>query len=112
MAIEIRNTVEHLLSKNPAMAKDVNHLTRNDLLSKGVSGSKTVSGNAAQSVAAGTYWAVMFIKPTTPTALTMSISTCVTGIEYPAGTWLYGDIRTITGDSNGAYILYYGDASL
>jgi len=116
MAIEIRNTVEHLLNKNnvnsDAMSTDINLLRRNDLISKGVSGSKTVAGTAAQSVAAGTYWAVMFIKATTPTALTMTLSTCVTGIEYPAGTWLYGDIRTITGDSNGAYILYYGDAAL
>ena len=52
MAIEIRNTTEHLLSENPNMAKDINLLRRNDLLSKGVGGSKTISGAAAQTAAA------------------------------------------------------------
>ena len=42
----------------------------------------------------------------------MTNSQCVTGLTYPARTWLYGDIRTITGNSSGAYILYYGDAAL
>jgi len=112
MAIEIRNTTEHLLSENPNMAKDINLLRRNDLLSKGVGGSKTISGAAAQSVAAGTYWAVMMIKETALTTFTMTNSQCVTGLTYPAGTWIYGDIRTITGNSSGAYILYYGDAAL
>ena len=116
MDIDIRNPIEYLLNeileRTTLTSTETNLLRRNDLISKGVSGSLTISGDAAQSIVSGTHWAVMFIKATTPTVLTMTNSVCVTGIEYPAGSWLYGDIRTITGDANGAYILYYGDAAL
>ena len=116
MVIEIRNTVEQLLKdlndKLVSQQADINALRRNDLLSKGVSGMVTISGNAAQTAAAGTYWAIYFIKDTTPTTLTITLGTTVTGIVYKAGTWIYGDVRAITGDTNGAYILYSGDAAL
>ena len=116
---DIRNTTEYLLNEIAqqhvqldAISLELNLLRRNDLLSKGVGGFKTVSGTAAQTAAAGTYWAVYFIKDTTPTTLTVTLGTTVTGIVYKAGTWVYGDIRAITGNTNGAYILYHGDAAL
>jgi len=88
-------------------------INNNELLFKGNSGSVTISGDAAQgSISAGTYCAVYFIKNTTPTALTMTESTCVTGQLYAAGTWLYGDILTITGDSGGMYVLYKGNPTV
>ena len=117
--IDLRNTTEYLLNEIAKQADtlallqtDINLLRRNDLLSKGVSGFKTVSGSAAQTAVAGTYWAIYFIKDTTPTTLTITLGTTVTGIVYKAGTWIYGDVRAITGDSGGAYILYHGDAAL
>jgi len=116
MAIEIRNTVEQLLKdlndKLAVQQTDLNLLRRNDLLSKGVNGMVTISGSAAQTANAGTYWAIYFIKDTTPTTLTITLGTTVTGIVYKARTWIYGDVRAITGDTNGAYILYAGDAAL
>jgi len=79
------------------------------LLGKGDPGSVTIAGNAAQAVSAGTYWAVNFISATTPTVLVLGNSTAVVDVEYPAGTWIYGDVRNITGDSSGLYILYKGN---
>lgn len=80
-------------------------------LSLGNNGCVMVSGNAAQSVSAGTYFAVQFLKACTPTTLTMGggTSTTVTGQEIPAGTILYGDITAITGDSGAFYVLYKGN---
>ena len=80
-------------------------------LSLGDNGCVMVSGNAAQSVSAGTYFAVQFLKACTPTTLTMGggTSTTVTGQEIPAGTILYGDITAITGDSGAFYVLYKGN---
>jgi len=114
--LDIRTTAEHLLEKMETSGEGT--LTQAttkramELLKFGNAGSVTISGSAAQTPDSKTYWGVMFIKATTPTALTIHRSTCVVGIEYPAGTWLYGDILTITGDANGAYILYKGDPTI
>ena len=78
-------------------------------LSLGDNGCVMINGNAAQSVSAGTYFAVQFLKACTPTALTIGSSTTVTGQEIPAGTILYGDITAITGDSGALYVLYKGN---
>ena len=78
-------------------------------LSLGDNGCVMISGNAAQSVSAGTYFAVQFLKACTPTALTIGSSTTVTSTEIPAGTILYGDITAITGDSGAFYVLYKGN---
>tara|TARA_R100000030_G_C3253124_1_gene123541 strand:+ start:2421 stop:2951 length:531 start_codon:yes stop_codon:yes gene_type:complete len=83
----------------------------NQRLNMGNSGSVTIAGNAAQSESSGTYFAVYFVKDTTPTTLTITNSTTVTGQLYPAGTWIYGDITAITGDSSGMYTLYKGAIS-
>jgi len=88
-----------------------NRMHLNQKLNMGGSGSVTIAGNAAQSVSTGTYFAVYFVKDTTPTTLTITNSTTVTGQLYPAGTWIYGDITAITGDSSGMYILYKGAVS-
>lgn len=88
-----------------------NRMHLNQKLNMGGSGSVTIAGNAAQSVSTGTYFAVYFVKDTTPTALTITNSTTVTGQLYPAGTWIYGDVTAITGDSSGMYILYKGAVS-
>ena len=80
-------------------------------LSLGDNGCVMVSGNAAQSVSAGTYFAVQFLKACTPTTLTMGggTSTTVTGQEILAGTIVYGDITAISGDSGAFYVLYKGN---
>ena len=78
-------------------------------LSLGDNGCVMISGNAAQSVSAGTYFAVQFLKACTPTALTIGSSTTVTGTEIPAGSIIYGDITAITGDSGAFYVLYKGN---
>jgi len=88
-----------------------NRMHLNQKLNMGGSGSVTIAGNAAQSVSTGTYFAVYFVKDTTPTTLTITNSTTVTGQLYPAGTWIYGDVTAITGDSSGMYILYKGAVS-
>jgi len=81
----------------------------NQLLMLGNSGSVTISGNGAQTPGAGVYCAVYFIGNTTPTTLTIGSSTTVADVLYPAGTWLYGDIEAITGDSSALYTLYKGN---
>tara|TARA_B100002019_G_scaffold268747_1_gene260966 strand:- start:4425 stop:4787 length:363 start_codon:yes stop_codon:yes gene_type:complete len=78
-------------------------------LSLGDNGCVMINGAGAQSVSAGTYFAVQFLKACTPTTLTISNSTTVTGQEIPAGTIIYGDITAITGDSGALYVLYKGD---
>ena len=72
----------------------------------GVHGVVMITGNAAQSVASGTYFAVQFVTACTPTALTISNSTTVTGVAHPAGTIIYGDITAITAGGGETYILY------
>ena len=74
-----------------------------------MSGRQNINGSAAQSESAGTYFAVQFLKACTPTTLTISSSTTVTGQEIPAGTIIYGDITAITGDSGALYVLYKGN---
>ena len=91
------------------MQVDVVSAGANDLLKFGNSGCKMVSGNAAQSESAGTYFAVQFLKACTPTNVVIGTSTEVTGVEIPAGTILYGDIQQITGDSGAFYVLYNGN---
>lgn len=81
----------------------------NSRLSLGNNGVVVISGTAPQSETTGTYFAVQFIKATTPSAFTATGSTLVTAQEYPAGTIIYGDILTITGDANGMYALYKGN---
>ena len=68
-----------------------------------------INGNAAQSVSSGTYFAVQFLKECTPTTLTITNSTTVTGQAIPAGTIMYGDITAITGDASTLYVLYKGN---
>jgi hypothetical protein len=98
--------VESLLT---TQSGSIDKMHTNAVLEMGNSGSVTISGAAAQSGSAGTYWAVYFISATTPTQLDIDASTTVTGVTYPAGTWLYGDIRAITGDASGLYTLYKGN---
>ncbi len=81
----------------------------NSRLNLGNNGVVVISGATPQSETTGTYFAVQFIKATTPTAFTATSSTLVTGQEYPAGTIIYGDILTITGDASGMYALYKGN---
>ena len=81
----------------------------NQLLMLGNSGSVTISGNGAQTPGAGVYCAVYFVGATTPSTLTIGSSTTVASVVYPAGTWLYGDIEAITGDSSALYTLYKGN---
>lgn len=83
----------------------------NNKLALGDNGCVMINGSAAQSVSAGTYFAVQFLKACTPTTLTIGSSTTVTGQEIPAGTILYGDITAITGDSGALYVLYKGNPS-
>ena len=91
------------------MQVDIVSSGANDLLKFGNSGVVMISGDAAQSVSAGTYFAVQFIKATTPTTLTMTGSTTVADVEFPAGTVIYGDVTAITGDANAFYALYLGN---
>mgnify|MGYP005711643815 FL=1 len=102
----LNTTSDRLLSKQVTEAKSVSTTAK---LSLGDSGCVMINGNAAQSVHAGTYFAVQFLKACTPTALTIGNSTTVTGQEIPAGTILYGEITAITGDSGALYVLYKGD---
>lgn len=81
----------------------------NSRLSLGNDGVVVIAGTSPQSVTTGTYFAVQFIKATTPTVFTATSSTLVVDQEYPAGTIIYGDILTITGDANGMYALYKGN---
>ena len=91
------------------MQVDIVSSGANDLLKFGNSGVVMVSGGAVQSVSSGTYFAVQFIKATTPATFTIQGSTTVTGVEFPAGTIIYGDVTAITGDANGCYALYLGN---
>ena len=101
-------TIDNAIS-GTEMQVDIVSAGANDLLKFGNSGCKMVSGNAAQSESAGTYFAVQFLKACTPTNLVIGSSTEVTGVEIPAGTILYGDIQQITGDSGAFYVLYNGN---
>ena len=101
-------TIDNAISGSE-MQVDIVSAGANDLLKFGNSGCKMVSGNAAQSESAGTYFAVQFLKACTPTNLVIGSSTEVTGVEIPAGTILYGDIQQITGDSGAFYVLYKGN---
>ena len=101
-------TIDNAISGSE-MQVDIVSAGANDLLKFGNSGCKMVSGNAAQSESAGTYFAVQFLKACTPTNLVIGSSTEVTGVEIPAGTILYGDIQQITGDSGAFYVLYNGN---
>ena len=84
----------------------------NQLLMLGNSGSVTISGTTVVDVSGGTYCALYFIRDTNPSTLVVAGSTCITGVEYPAGTWLYGDITDITANASSAlYILYKGNPS-
>ena len=91
------------------MQVDIVSSGANDLLKFGNSGVVMISGDAVQSVTAGTYFAVQFIKATTPTTLTIPGSTTVADVQFPAGTVIYGDVTAITGDSAGFYALYKGN---
>ena len=106
-AIEVINTA--ILAKNTENNVALDKIVANQLLMLGNSGSVTISGNGAQSESAGTYCAVYFVGATTPTTLTIGSSTTVASVVYPAGTWLYGDIEAITGDSSALYTLYKGN---
>ena len=64
-----------------------------------------ITGTAAQSVSAGTYFAVHFVTDCTLTAFTATNSTSVT-VTHKAGTTVYGDILTITASSSQTYMLY------
>ena len=108
-ALEVLLTTSNV--NTAAATNSINRMHLNQKLNMGNSGSVTISGNAAQSESSGTYFAVYFVKDTTPTTLTIGSSTTVTGQLYPAGTWIYGDITAITGDSSGMYILYKGGVS-
>ena len=101
-------TIDNAIS-GTEMQVDIVSAGTNDLLKFGNNGCKMVSGNAAQSESAGTYFAVQFLKACTPTNLVIGTSTEVTGVEIPAGTILYGDIQQITGDSGAFYVLYKGN---
>ena len=81
----------------------------NQLLMLGESGAVTISGTTAVSESAGTYCAVNFIKASTPDPLTITGVTTIAEVEYPAGTWLYGDVTDITCDADALYILYKGN---
>jgi len=90
------------------MQVDIVSAGANDLLKFGNSGVVMISGDAAQSVSAGTYFAVQFITECTLSVFTMENSTTVTGV-FPAGSVIYGDIRTITASSGNIYVLYKGN---
>ena len=105
-------TQDRLLDKQAKASQATKAATEatkdNAKLSLGTSGCVMISGNAAQTPSAGTYFAVQFLKACTPTAFTATSSTLVTGQEIPAGAIIYGDILTITGDSGALYVLYKG----
>lgn len=109
----LNTTRERLLDKQVKAAqasKTANEsVSATNKLSLGDNGCVMISGSAAQSVSAGTYFAVQFLAACTPTVLTIGSSTTVTGTEIPAGTILYGDITAITGDSAAFYVLYKGN---
>ena len=111
--MSFNTTRERLLDRQNKIAQDSKTANESvqatNKLSLGDSGCVMINGNAAQSVSAGTYFAVQFLKACTPTALTIGSSTTVTGQEIPAGTILYGDITAITGDSGAFYVLYKGN---
>ena len=64
-----------------------------------------ITGTGAQSVAAGTYFAVHFVTDCTLTAFSATNSTAVT-VKHVAGSTVYGDILTITAGSGETYMLY------
>jgi hypothetical protein len=101
-------TIDNAISGSE-MQVDIVSAGANDLLKFGNSGFKMVSGAGAQSETSGTYFAVHFLTACTPTVLTITNSTTVTGTEIPAGTVLYGDVTAITGDASAFYVLYKGD---
>ena len=101
-------TIDNAIS-GTEMQVDIVSAGANDLLKFGNSGCVMISGSAAQSVSTGTYFAVQFLKACTPTGLTITNSTEVTGVEIPAGTIIYGDVTAITGDSSAFYVLYKGN---
>ena len=118
--MSFNTTRERLLDKQNRIAQDTKtaneaskvaneSVQATNKLALGDNGCVMISGNAAQSVSAGTYFAVQFLKACTPTALTIGSSTTVTGTEIPAGTIIYGDITAITGDSAAFYVLYKGN---
>lgn len=81
----------------------------NDHYSKsfGTVGNKIVTGTTAISVASGTYFAIQFITDCTPTAFTMADGEgTFTGVTYPAGSTVFGDITAITAGASQTYILY------
>ena len=65
-----------------------------------------ITGNAATTAGAGTYFAVQFVTNCTPTTLTITNSTTVTSVQHSKGTIIYGDITAITAGSGETYILY------
>jgi hypothetical protein len=67
-------------------------------------GTNSVSG------ASRDYYAVYFIVNTTPTVFTVTnpdgTEVSISGPAYQAGSWVYGDIKELTVDADGAAILY------
>tara|TARA_R110002051_G_scaffold306597_1_gene377263 strand:+ start:74 stop:1288 length:1215 start_codon:yes stop_codon:yes gene_type:complete len=103
-------TLELILTKNTENNVALDKIVANQLLMLGNSGSVTISGTTVVDVSGGTYCALYFIRDTNPSTLVVAGSTCITGVEYPAGTWLYGDITDITANASSAlYILYKGN---
>ena len=72
----------------------------------GSNGCLMVTGNANTTAPSGVYYAVQFITDCTPTTLTITNSTTVTGVKHKAGTVIYGDITAITCGSSETYLLY------
>ena len=106
-ALEVLSTaanVDH--AANEALLQKI---VNNQLLMLGNSGMVTISGTTAVSVSAGTYCAVNFIKASTPGTLTIPSQTTIAAVEYPAGTWIYGDITDITCNAGSLYVLYKGN---
>ena len=64
-----------------------------------------ITGSAAQSVSAGTYFAVHFVTECTLTTFTATNCTTVT-VVHAAGSTVYADILTITASSGNTYMLY------
>tara|TARA_R110002012_G_scaffold200382_1_gene369347 strand:+ start:2105 stop:2560 length:456 start_codon:yes stop_codon:yes gene_type:complete len=90
------------------MQVDIVSAGANDLLKFGNSGVVMINGTDPQSEVSGTYFAVQFITECTLTTFTMENSTTVTGV-FPAGTVIYGDVRTITASASNIYVLYKGN---
>ena len=69
-------------------------------------GHKIVTGTTAISVTEETYYGVQFVTDCTPTTLTIDNGDgTYSGIKYPAGFTLFGDIRAITAAAGESYIL-------